>query len=708
MKKAGYFLLLTFIALCFIGISIPKAAFAASYAKTINVKLKDGQDATDAIQKALDEAAKAGTKKKQALVKVPAGEYYISKTLVIGSNTYLKLDKNTYIRKNPKAKDPILHMLHTKQGSKGKYSDNSRITVQGGTWDTEFIRYNETSSGSIFMFAHTNTLKILDVTLCNSYGTHLIELGGVKNCTIKNCTLYGFEAPAGDVDKEAIQIDVCHSDSILPCGEPYDDSPCTGITISGCEIYGYPRAIGSHMMVEGIYHKNIKILDNNIHDISAAAVYGYNYANLTISMNIMENVCCGIQLKTDSVAKKTILTRNKGVKAMKISKNNFKINISDNTITLDKEISQDKADSGTSIGVFIYGSEKYPMKNVAISDNTITCNSSGVYLRFIDDSTISGNIINRHENVISVENTKFAEDAIKLLSSCNAVIDDNYISSSNNVSFENGIALRDGSTNAVLNRNEINSTTKSGLGIYDNSSVSGGSGTIINNSGLNGITIVNSGVTLYNSTISDSAEHGISVRNGGFVELNDCTVTGSKSNGINIAADSSARLKGGQVSFSSGKGVNLMASATLYASDLQVINNTGKGVDIAENCVAELYDCIISENSANGIFVDGENSETTITGCTIKNNSASAIQLKNGLVHISNNSLINNCLGETDGKAVAVFAGISGEITNNSFSNPNTKFELFIASDVILTPYLSTVKRTMAYGYTDIGGNTFN
>ena len=33
---------------------------AASYAKVINVKLKDGQDATTEIQKALDEAAKAG------------------------------------------------------------------------------------------------------------------------------------------------------------------------------------------------------------------------------------------------------------------------------------------------------------------------------------------------------------------------------------------------------------------------------------------------------------------------------------------------------------------------------------------------------------------------------------------------------------------------------------------------------------------------
>ena len=110
---------------------------AASYAKVIEVKLKDGQDATSEIQKALDEAAKAGTKKKQAMVKVPAGTYYINKTLVIGSNTYLKLDAKTYMKKSHNPKDPILHMLHAVKGKKGKFSDNSNITVQGGNWDAD-------------------------------------------------------------------------------------------------------------------------------------------------------------------------------------------------------------------------------------------------------------------------------------------------------------------------------------------------------------------------------------------------------------------------------------------------------------------------------------------------------------------------------------------------------------------------------------------
>ena len=307
---------------------------AASYAKTIEVKLTDGQDATSEIQNALDAAAKAGTKKKQALVKVPAGTYYISKTLIIGSNTCLKLDSKTTIKKNTKSKEPINTMLRAQKGTKGKYSDHSNITVQGGKWDAGFIEYNGKSGGSVFMFAHVNKLKVLDVTLCNCFGTHLLELGGVKNCTVKNCEFYGFKAADSDVEKEAIQLDVCHSESILPNGEPYDDTPCEKITISGCNFHDYPRGIGSHMMVEGIYHKTIKITDNKFQDIEKAAIYGYNYVSLTIKGNTIKNAGCGIQLKSDSKATKTKLERNKGVKAMKVSKGEFKITIQDNKITL--------------------------------------------------------------------------------------------------------------------------------------------------------------------------------------------------------------------------------------------------------------------------------------------------------------------------------------------------------------------------------------
>ena len=587
---------------------------AASYAKVIEVKLTDGQDATTEIQNALDAAAKAGTKKKQALVKVPAGTYYISRTLVIGSNTYLKLDKNTYIKKNQKAKDPILHMLHAKQGKKGKYSDNARITVEGGIWDAEFIQYNSKTSGSVFMFAHTTKLKILNVTLCNSYGTHLLELGGVKDCTVKNCEFYGFKAPDDKTQKEAIQLDVCHDSTLLTYGEPYDDTPCQKITITGCKIHDYSRGIGSHIMVEGIYHKNIKITGNTFTDIPKAGIYGYNYVDLTIRDNTMKNVGCGIQLKSDSTEKNTKVSRNKGVKAMSVSGGDFKLNITGNVINLSENLTTSDQDSGSSIGIFIYGSETYPMKTATISDNIISCGSSGIYLRYVGSATISGNSLDRFAKAFSSEDTKFAEDAIKLLDSSNATINGNTISGRTSTTFENGIALREGCKNVTISSNTVNATTKSGFGIYDSSSVTGGSNNTILNSGLNGITVMSSEVTIKDSTISGVAQHAISIQ---------------------------------------------------------------------------------------------KDSKLNITGCIIRNNYGNALQLKEGTIYVSENTFAYNCLNEVDGKAVTVLSGISGEISNNTFYNPNTKSELWISSDVALSPAVTTVKTAKAAGLIDIGGNMF-
>ena len=706
MKKILRLLPLLALVICFVSFYEPEKTSAASYAKTITLKLKDGQDATNEIQNALDEAAKTGTAKKQVLVTVPAGTYYISHTLVIGSNTHLKLDKKTYIKKNQKAKDPILHMLHTKQGSKGKYADNSNITVEGGVWDTEFIHYNDKTSGSIFMFAHTTKLKILNVTLRNSFGTHLIELGGVKNCTISGCTLYGFKAPDA-VEKEAIQLDVCHSQSIIDSAAPYDDSPCTNITITKCEIHDYSRAVGSHMMVEGIYHKKIKITNNNFHDITEAAVYGYNYADVTIKGNTFKNIGCGIQLKTDSVAKNTILTRNSGVKAMSVSKNKFKIKIIDNTITLANELSDDKINKGTSMGIFIYGSDVYPMKDATIKDNTITCNSSGIYLRYVNDTTISGNYIDRHQNAFSVDKTTFAEDAIKLLDSSNAAINGNHISTKTSLLFENGIALREGSKNVTVSDNEVTATVKSGIGIYESSSITGGSGNTFRKAGLNGLTIKDSSVKLSTTTISDSSEHGISMTNSSTLELNDCKITNSGSNGINIASGCKVTINKGEIVASGGKGVNVMDSGSLNATELYVSKSGGKGIDIGGNSTNVLNGCYIFSNTANGVFVDGDNSDTTIKNCKIYDNSGNALQLKNGKVHVDSNEFTNNCLKEADGKAVMVFSGIKGEITNNTFSNPNVKSELWLSSGVSLSPYLSTMKRDKSIGLTDAGGNYY-
>ena len=98
---------------------------ADEFVKTFKVTAKKfgakkGTDSTEAIQKALDAATKAGTKKKQAKVFIPKGTYYISSELVIGSNTYLELAEGAVIKKSPDVRNNTFYMLHTKTGEKGK------------------------------------------------------------------------------------------------------------------------------------------------------------------------------------------------------------------------------------------------------------------------------------------------------------------------------------------------------------------------------------------------------------------------------------------------------------------------------------------------------------------------------------------------------------------------------------------------------------
>ncbi|MCR5323574.1 MAG: right-handed parallel beta-helix repeat-containing protein [Lachnospiraceae bacterium] len=655
-----------------------KVLAKTSYAKTIEVKLTDGQDATTAIQNALNEAAKAGTKKKQALVKVPAGTYYLSRTLVIDSNTCLSLDKKTVMKKNTNIKDPISYMLRSKQGKKGGFSDTTKITVTGGTWDAEYIAFNETSGGSVFFFVHTNNLTISDVTLCHNFGTHLIEMGGVKKCTIKNCTLYGFKASKEDTEKEAIQLDVCHSSNILPAGEPFDDSPCADITITGCEIYNYPRAIGSHMKVKGIYHDKVTITKNNLHDISAAAIYGYNYINVTIKENTMTNVGGGIQIKTDATkAKKTILDRLDGVKAMTVKNGKYNIKITKNKITLNKKSYDEDGETEAGVekdsggcGVFLFGSEENTMKGITISNNEMICNASGVYLRYCDDATIEDNTIDRHIGAVLVETTKgVAEDAIKLRSCDRAVVDNNLISTINPDMYENGIAMREGCLDAVISNNTIEGTTKSGLALYDHSSVISGENNTIENAGKHGIVASASEITLLGGTVTGAAEHGISILAGGKISLANVTISNSAKRGINIKDN-----------------------GVLEADNVKSLNSGEKGIDIAENCKAVLINCEIGDGLAYGVDAD-KNSEVTMTGCLVNNNKDNGVNIRAYVtITIDNCTIIDN-----NAKGVNIGAHSNVKLTNCHISGCKERgVDVAADSKVEMTDCVITMNKTDA------------
>ena len=120
-----------------------------------------------------------------------------------------------------------------------------------------------------------------------------------------------------------------------------------------------------------------------------------------------------------------------------------------------------------------------------------------------------------------------------------------------------------------------------------------------------------------------------------------------------------------------------------------------------------LNDCTVSGNGSNALNIDGVGADVTVEGCHISNNNGEGIHLKNGKVNINGNDVRNNCLTETDGKAIAIFAGITGSVTNNTLSNPRAKSEIRVFDGAKLSPAIPTAKREKVVGTTDIGGNRF-
>ncbi|MCI8307387.1 MAG: hypothetical protein HFH14_04985 [Lachnospiraceae bacterium] len=544
---------------------------------------KRGKDSTAAIQKALDKAAKKGTSKKQAQVYIPSGTYYITKTLSINSNTYLKCDKKTkIIKKNKKA----LYMLRTaKNGKKGKkgYNNVKNVTVDGGTWDARFLKYNKETGGSLFFFVHSRNLTFTNLTLRNNYGTHLLELGGDRDVQIKGCTFYGFKKSSNNDDKEAIQLDVCHNYKILPDGMPYDDTPCMNVTIEDNEIYGYPRAIGSHSLVKGIYPSNITIAGNNIHDISQNAVYAYNYRNLKVTGNTFDKVYAGVVFKSYATeGKQTIFNRNKGVKAMSLPEGKYNLEITDNVINTTK---YDVGKETMQLGVFVYGTDQYVIDGVNISNNTINSASTGIYMRYAGKGTVSGNTCTRNNNS---SGGKFLVDAYKFLSCNDLDVLNNSVKGNGNL-FDNGMALRGNSRNIKLTGNTIEWAGKHGIGVYEGSVavITGNSirasgqhgitvmdqssanmdGNSILSSVVNGITVLGSDAAINNNTVSGSGQTGISVQNQSSISaLTNNTITGNTGKAIALNASSAPDVRGNTIEIQGGSAVTVVGGTCNISS----------------------------------------------------------------------------------------------------------------------------------------------
>lgn len=350
------------------------------------------KDSAKAIQKALDYARDNASDQLQIKVFIPAGEYRISKTLRIYSNTWLYMEDGAVIKK---CFDGGCMLKNTKQYSSGGYDADRNIIIEGGTWDGNTSEYYKTAYFSNIRIGHARNIIFRNSKICNNKNGHHLELGGIEGLTIENCRFSGY---TGSLQKEAIQLDVLNNPGLFVEYEPFDDTATNNVVIQNNEFDSLCRGIGSHSAVLGKYYTNTVIKDNTFKNISGVCIIMYNHKKCTIENNVMSGVGMGIDFMYMSGDGSTDYFRPVGSTYEAAVSN---INDDAQTVIKGNEI-ETKITSAASqpFGIRIYGKNvkgtklpdhNYRVQGVKISRNKIKSAAQAVILDDAVDCDISGN-----------------------------------------------------------------------------------------------------------------------------------------------------------------------------------------------------------------------------------------------------------------------------------------------------------------------------
>jgi hypothetical protein len=487
-------IVLLLFCICYINISSTNVSAAERTDKILTLNVNSS---STELQKLLDYNQ---NNQYNLTVKIPEGQYYLYKELRVYSYTTIIADDKAKFLKNHDRGAMITNDL---TNDKGGYTTASDITITGGIWDSS----KATKGSESFRFIHASNITIQKATICNvPEGSKLILLAGVKNAKVDHCTLFGYK---GTTLKEAIQLDIVHDEVLVPSMQleelQYDDLACDGISITNNEIFDYPRAIGSHTSIKGVFHKNITISGNNIHDIDEAAIKAYNYVNVQISNNSIKSASAGVLIYTYIDSEKGHYLDSLPGTVRESLPTDYNITIEGNIIDSIQQYS-----SGKSLlwgdGIRIMGSKERPLSGVSIKKNKITgTKRMGIYSSDAPESYIGSNIISKTANHgIYVDKSYHSKvyynklywsgkagstyGGIGISAASKSVVYKNVVK----YAAKNGVFLYNGSTNCSISTNTIIGSSDNGIAINLNSNyanisynkITGKSESKLNNRGI--------------------------------------------------------------------------------------------------------------------------------------------------------------------------------------------------------------------------------
>lgn len=673
-----------------------KVTWAAERTKK-EVSLPAGSD-SQALQELLNlnkEGAYALT------IQIPAGEYELKGELKIYSNTTIIADEKAVLTKTHKHGSLLANELSK---DKGGFSASENITIIGGVWDSAPVADDKKGTES-FRFIHAQNITIKNAVVCNvPESSHLITFAGVKHGIIEGCTLYGYH---GTRPKEAIQIDIVHDNVVVPSMQEdfivYDDQACEDIQILNNEIYDFPRAIGSHTSVKGVYHQGIVISENKMHDLLEAAIKAYNYKDCEFSKNTITKAGLGILVYTGIDNEEEHYFEPLAKTKTQDLPENYNIVIRENEFS-EILVVKEKKVTAWGDGIRVLGSKDRPMSGVTIEQNTFQkIGRYGIFAEEAPSCQVNNNqISNADQNGIylingcddsnvlenTIENTS---DGIGLLASKNITVSKNKISTPR----VNGIFVFDSCTNSTISSNQINTPKENGIAVYQQSN----------------------DCTVTKNTISNYKKHGIF-----FYEVGSGTITSNKvsvkanaasQDGIHIVKDTSSKnsfsVKKNTISRAGRYGIYLSKAKKSQVASNKISNtndhalyfdqgsdgskvtsnqitNAGKkkssnGIEINHSVKVTISKNTIKNAARNGVFIYNESKNCTVSSNIISAAGENGISVSNksSAATVTANQITGSTIKDSKNRGIFIYESEKAKITKNVITGCQKKQEITIS-----------------------------
>lgn len=235
-------------------------------------------------------------KQKGGVLILQAGDYVVTNTLCVPSNTTIYLENGARIVKSKDtgttsltATRSLFHLASFTNAAK-----TGAFKGYGGEHDIYFLGEGNAAidmdslNCAAIVVAHSNHLTIRGINFLNLNGNHFIELDATKNASISGCFFSG-AVESNSTRKEAINLDTPdrNTNGFIQNWTSYDGTPNNGVYIYDNVFYNLESAIGTHKYTEGKAHKNVNIYHNTFIDVRTYAVRCMNWDRPNIRNNLI-------------------------------------------------------------------------------------------------------------------------------------------------------------------------------------------------------------------------------------------------------------------------------------------------------------------------------------------------------------------------------------------------------------------------------------